>query len=155
MNFDETPVPFEWNEGATYEHKGAKTVQANTDRAGWNKRQAIASLFLFADGVPRINPEIIFHRKPTRRLYAQESPFYYPRVRVVFNEKAYANRETTDKFFNNVLLPTIRAANNGKLEDFLLVFDCASFHKTPALLKQMRKNQVVLALVPPGCTPLV
>ena len=69
MNFNKTPIPFKWNKGETYEYKGARTMEANIDQAGWNKRQAIVSLFLFADGVPRIDPEIIFHGKPTRRLY--------------------------------------------------------------------------------------
>ena len=52
-------------------------------------------------------------------------------------------------------MPIIRAANNGELEDFLLIFNYTSFYKTPALFKQMRENQVILVLVPPGCTPLV
>jgi hypothetical protein len=40
MNFDETPIPFEYIDKKTYNLKGAKTVTAKTDRSGWDKRQA-------------------------------------------------------------------------------------------------------------------
>jgi hypothetical protein len=155
LNFDETPVPFDWNEGPIYEHKGSKTVEAHVDRSGWNKRQATVSLYVFADGEPRINPEIIFHGVPNGKLLQQEQEFYDPGVRVIFNEKAYANGETTDRFIEEVLLPTIRKTNSGQLDDFLLIYDCAAFHKTPILLTKLKANDITSCLVPPGCTPLV
>jgi hypothetical protein len=50
LNMDETPIPFEYLDGYSYEVIGAKTVAAKSDRSGWNKRQATLILYVFADG---------------------------------------------------------------------------------------------------------
>ena len=54
LNLDETPIPFEYLDGHTYEICGAKTVSGKTDRIGWSKRQATLILYVFADGIQRI-----------------------------------------------------------------------------------------------------
>jgi len=63
MNFDETPIPFEYIDKKTYNTRGAKTITAKTDRSGWDKRQATLVLYIFADGVLRIQPKLIFYGK--------------------------------------------------------------------------------------------
>jgi hypothetical protein len=65
INFDETPIPFEYIDQKTYNTKSMKTVTAKTDRSGWDKRQASLILYIFADGVSRILFKLIFHGKPT------------------------------------------------------------------------------------------
>ncbi|KAK7219082.1 hypothetical protein V2G26_007085 [Clonostachys chloroleuca] len=37
INIDETPMPFEYLDGYTYEIKGSKTISGKSDRSGWNK----------------------------------------------------------------------------------------------------------------------
>ena len=44
-------------------------------------------LYVFADGVPRVLPMIIFHGKGER--LGQERQQYHPGVEVEFNDKAY------------------------------------------------------------------
>jgi len=48
---------------------------------------------MFADGIARCKPLLMFYRKPTlkdrRRIVEMKK--YHPSVIVIFNEKAYAN----------------------------------------------------------------
>ena len=60
LNMDQTPLPWEYLEGKTYEFKGSKTVWVRTRRSGWDKRQATIQLTIFADGINRVMPLIIF-----------------------------------------------------------------------------------------------
>ena len=74
LNLDETPIPFEYLDGHTYEICGAKTVSGKSDRSGWGKRQATLILYIFADGIQRIQPKLIFHGKagPTGDIFRRE-----------------------------------------------------------------------------------
>jgi hypothetical protein len=63
LNFDETPIPFEYIDSKTYNLSGSKTVTAKIDRSDWDKRQATLVLYIFADGIPRIQPKLIFMEK--------------------------------------------------------------------------------------------
>ncbi|GKT45003.1 uncharacterized protein ColSpa_05184 [Colletotrichum spaethianum] len=65
INFDETPIPFKYLNGSTWADKGACTVAGKTDHSGWSKRQATLILYIFADGIQRILPKLIFHSKPS------------------------------------------------------------------------------------------
>ena len=58
-NMDQTPMPFVFGGGKTYEEKGAKTVWIRGGQSGQEKRQCTVQLTIFADGVPRIKPMII------------------------------------------------------------------------------------------------
>jgi hypothetical protein len=60
LNKDQTPHPWEYHEGKTYKFKGSKTVWVRTRRSGWDKRQATIQLTVFADGIDRVMPLIIF-----------------------------------------------------------------------------------------------
>lgn len=50
-NIDETPLPFEYLSGWTYDFEGSKTVWVRESQSGWDKRQASLVLCVFADGV--------------------------------------------------------------------------------------------------------
>ena len=66
-----------------------------TDWSGWSKRQATLILYIFADRIPWINPNIIFHSTTTKskgKLEALESNKYAKRVSVYFNKSAYNNK---------------------------------------------------------------
>lgn len=63
--------------------RDAKTVTAKTDRSSWDKRQATLILYIFADGIPRIRPKLIFHRKATDeggKIEERESHLYHKGV---------------------------------------------------------------------------
>lgn len=49
-NMDQTPLPFEFLEGKTYEIKGNKTIWVRTIGNGWHKRQATLMIAICADG---------------------------------------------------------------------------------------------------------
>jgi hypothetical protein len=111
INFDETPIPFEYIDQKTYNTKGMKTVTAKTDRSGWDKRQASLILYIFADGVSRILPKLIFHGKPTNgggKIEEQESHLYHQGVTVHFNDTAYNNEELMAQWIDDELIPILK-----------------------------------------------
>lgn len=93
VNMDQTPLPWEYLEGRTYEFKGNKTVWVRSRKSGWGKRQATIQLTIFADGVARVRPLIIFRgaEESSRAARKKEQIRYDKHVVVKFNKKAYAN----------------------------------------------------------------
>ena len=59
-NMDQTPLPFVLDDGKTYSVAGAKEVWCATGATGLDKRQCTAQLTIFADGISRVRPTIIF-----------------------------------------------------------------------------------------------
>ncbi|KAJ3454583.1 hypothetical protein MRS44_013183 [Fusarium solani] len=108
LNLDETPIPFEYLDGFTWEMRGAKSVPGKSDRSGWNKRQATLILYIFADGKFRLRPTIIFHGTPTDdggQNYEKEKHLYSPDVDVEFNKTAYNNEDLFSSWIDEKLLP--------------------------------------------------
>ena len=111
MNFDETLIPFEYIDKKTYNIRGAKTITAKTDRSGWDKQQATLALYKFADGIPRIQPKLIFYGKATDeggKIKECESYLYNPSVTVHFNSIVYNNEELTNQWIENELIPALK-----------------------------------------------
>ena len=150
LNLDETPIPFEYLEGFTYEVRGVKTVAAKSDRSGWNKRQATLILYIFADGVQRLKPKVIFHGKPEGRVHREECDLYANGVTVEFNDTAYNNEQLFLKWIAEELSTLTEDG-----EEHLLVMDVAAFHKTETVLQSLRTKKVSVALIPPGLTSLL
>lgn len=148
LNMDEVPIPFEFLDGYTYHICGEKTITGKTDRSGWGKRQATLILYIFANGIPRILPKLVFHGKPDGLIRKKESHLYDPRVTVEFNNTAYNNGDLFNKWIDEELAIAI----NG---DGLLIMDHASFHKTESALKKLRSYSILPALIPGGCTSLL
>jgi hypothetical protein len=61
LNVDETPLPFEFLSGYTYDWKGLTTVAGKSDRSTWDKRQATIILHIMANSDTPFNPILIFH----------------------------------------------------------------------------------------------
>src|ERR1700685_51271 len=51
INLDETPIPFHFADDMTYNIKGKKTISTQTERSGWDKRQATVLLIVNGDGL--------------------------------------------------------------------------------------------------------
>lgn len=155
-NMDQTPLPFEYLSGRTYAIRGDKTVWAKARKSGWDKRQATIMLAVFADGICRIPPLIIFKgTEDSRRqnvYYKEESKKYDPRVIVWFNQKGYANEQIMLKWFVTYLIPAFNQDERQIIEGAfmsdgkpphlegppnpnLIALDAAKFHKTPAVLQ--------------------
>lgn len=65
-NVDQTPLPFTFASGGTYADTGDKTVWVRGGASSLDKRQCTAQITLFADGVPRVKPLLIFKGKGKR-----------------------------------------------------------------------------------------
>lgn len=92
LNYDETPILFEYLNGRIYAIKGNKTIGGKSDRSGLNKRQATLILYIFADGIHRIKPKVIFHGILTEEggeIEAKEAYEYDTGVTWAFNDTAY------------------------------------------------------------------
>jgi hypothetical protein len=93
-NMDQTPIPFEFLTGQTYNTVGEDTVWIKSSKQnGLDKRQATLQLTVFADAVPRVQPLIFFRGQGVGGSIIAESRHYHPRVVVKFNPTAYANSE--------------------------------------------------------------
>jgi hypothetical protein len=141
VNLDEVPIPFEYLDGYSYDHCGTKSVEGKSDRSGWSKRQATLILYIFADGISRIPPKIIFHGSETGPIREKESHLYHHGVTVEFNKTAYNNEDLFTKFIDIELARVLDCK-----EDNLLVMDVAAFHKTEGVrqrLKDHGKSSVV------------
>ncbi|KZL66533.1 pogo transposable element with krab domain-like [Colletotrichum incanum] len=152
INFDETPIPFEYLDGSTWADKGARTVAGKTDRSGWSKRQATLILYIFADGIQRILPKLIFHGKPSSQggqIEGNEGSKYSSQITVEFNDTAYNNEYLLDRWITEEFFPLTAG------QEYLLVMDVATFHKTPSILSRLRTNHITPSLIPPGTTSLL
>ncbi|KAI2466459.1 DDE superfamily endonuclease-domain-containing protein [Annulohypoxylon bovei var. microspora] len=145
LNLDETPIPFEFLDGYTYETTGARTIAVRTDRSGWNKRQA--TLLLCIDASGRIfKPLVIFHGSDTKGEYDEERKSYPPGVLVLFNEKAYNNEPVFHDWIRNEL------ARYTMGEKALLTMDVAGFHNTEGIKRELRDDRILPAMIPGGMT---
>ena len=59
-NMDQTPLAYEFMDKRTYETKGVKTVWLKETCLGWDRRQATLQICVFADGVARCKPQLLF-----------------------------------------------------------------------------------------------
>ena len=99
-NVDQKPLPFTFTNGPTYEEKGAKTVWAQGGSSGLDKCQCTVQLTLFADGVPRVEPFVIF-KGTGKRISLREQLKYDRRVGVKFQEKAWCDEPCMKHWVRN------------------------------------------------------
>ena len=71
-NMDQTPLPFCFTDGTTYDQTGAQTVWVRGAASGLDKRQCTVQLTIFADGVARVKPLIIFRGKGARITFLEK-----------------------------------------------------------------------------------
>jgi len=148
-NMDQTPLPFEFLSGQTYEQKGSKTVWIKGTTSGWDKRQATLQLTVFADAGMRVVPLIFFKGKGVGPSILCEMSHYDPRVKVKFNPMAYANSQNMEKWIEEELVPAI----NG--HPGLLALDLFGGHKTDNVLDYLKAHDITLSVIPAGCTGIV
>jgi len=87
--------------------KGSRTVSGKTDGSGWDKRQATLILYIFADGIPRIKPKVIFHAKTGKGIIQREGHKWNECVSVLFDKTAYNNESLFKAFITKDLLPAL------------------------------------------------
>jgi len=148
-NLDERPIPFEYLNGTrkTYDLVGSKTIWAKESRSGWNKRQATLVLCIFANGIARVPPMVIFHGTGQRLRVEKER--YHKGVLVEYNSTAYMNDILFERYITNHLIPVLGGRPT------LFALDLMGSHKTPAIFDILRQNDITPSLIPGGCTSLV
>jgi hypothetical protein len=79
--------------GRIYAKRGEKTVRLKEGKSGYDKRQYILQIAVFADRVPRCKPLLMFKGKLKLKDYHRraEEKRYNPGVIVIFNKKVYTN----------------------------------------------------------------
>ena len=92
VNMDQTPLPCVLDDGKTYDKKGVKEVWAQSRQSGLDNRQATVQLTVFADGVDRVRPTVIFQGKGLQ-ISDKEKQSYDRRVKVMYQEKAWCDQE--------------------------------------------------------------
>ncbi|RPB04382.1 hypothetical protein L873DRAFT_1758859 [Choiromyces venosus 120613-1] len=148
-NMDQTPLPFEFLSGQTYEPKGSKTVWVKGGTSGWDKRQATLQLTIFADGEMRVLPLIFFKGKGTGMSILREKTLYDPHVIVKFNPTGYANSENMEEWIEEQLVPALNC------KPALLVLDLFAGHKTDNVLDAFKAHDITLSIIPAGCTGII
>jgi len=107
-----------------------------------------------ADGILRVNPLLIFRGDPDLSAYDEEKKQYGPRVRVIFNSKAYSNEDVTLQWINIDLVPAV--VSGGTRDDPRLVaLDVFAGQKTASVLRAIRSYNMVAAFIPEGYTGLI
>jgi transposase-like protein len=148
-NMDQTPMPFVFGGGKTYEKKGAKTVWVRAGQSGQEKRQCTVQLTVFADGEPRVKPMVIFKGKG-KALKEDERKRWDDRVEVVFQENAWCDEAMMLHWVEKLWRPAIAGQSKS-----LLVADVHAAQKTEQVLQDLKDLGTTPALIPPGCTSLV
>ena len=85
-NMDQTPLPFVMGDGKTYNQTGSKEIWCTSGSSGLEKRQWTVQLTIFADGVSRVRPLVIFRGKGLR-IKAEEKRKWDKWVKVLFQKK--------------------------------------------------------------------
>lgn len=144
-NVDQTPLPFAFNQGGTYETTNSwVAVWVAGGSSGLDKRQCMVRLTILADGEPRVKPFIIF-RGQGKRIPLQERVKYDKRVTVAFQSNAWCDEKLMEQWI----------VNSWKPEDSLLVLDVHRAQKTDHIQSLLQQCGTVPIFVPPGCTGIV
>ena len=89
-NMEQTPLPYVLDDGKTYDMVGAMEVWSQSGQSGLDKRQATVQLTVFADGVARVRPTLIF-RGTGKRIPVEEKKQYDIIVRVMYQKNAWCD----------------------------------------------------------------
>ncbi|CAF1109328.1 unnamed protein product [Adineta steineri] len=112
-----------------------------------NKRFCTLILTVSANDNSRVGPVLLFRGKG--KISENEKKQYASDIKVFFTPKAVNNRETMDKYLHYW---------KSKVKDNkpkLFITDRSSTHLNDETLRLLRKDSVVVAIIPKGCTMYV
>jgi hypothetical protein len=147
-NVDQTPLPFAFSSGGTYADTWDKTVWVRGGASGLDKRQFTAQITLFADGVPRVKPLLIFKGKG-KRISCTEKLSYDNRVNVTFQDNAWCDKNVMKTWIHQQWKPACEG-------NMMLVLDVHRAQKTDNIQQFLRSEcNTEPVFVPAGTTSLV
>ncbi|CAF3334647.1 unnamed protein product, partial [Rotaria sp. Silwood2] len=109
-----------------------------------NKRFATVILTIFGDDNTRVSPVLLFKGKG--QVQDLEKSQYAKGVKVYFTPKAVNNRVTMDKY-----IKYWTSKFNDK-NPKLFIADSSNTHLDEASIRLLRNNNIVVAVIPKGCT---
>ena len=146
-NVDQTPLPFSFTQGPTYDTTNSSTVWVRGGSSGLDKRQCTAQLTIFADGKPRIKPFVIFRGKG-KRISLRERLQYDKRVTVHFQTNAWCDEVAMEQWVKNCWKPCVK-------EESLLILDIHNAQKTDHIKDLLKECDTTPIFVPAGCTSII
>jgi len=154
-NMDQTPVAFEFLSSRTYDFKGASTVWIKEQRSWWDRRQATLQVCVFADGIMRCKPLLIFYGDPIGdKRRRTEEKLYDPRVCTAFNKTAWADA-TNLKDWVKKQYATASPYFTSENEPRFLSLDAFAPQMTNSLRQEFKKLNCTTSYIPGGCTGFV
>lgn len=147
-NFDQVPLPFVIDLDDTYEERGADRVWIRQNAAGMDKRFCTLQL-CFRPGYDQMKPTIIF-RGQGQRITQVEKRLWDPRVTVMWQPKAWADREFSNAWAREHLCPTIATQNPG--EECIAFCDNLDSQITKEFLNTLKSVSCFRFLLPPDAT---
>ena len=99
-NMDQTPLPFVMDDGKTYNQTGSEEIWCASGSSGLEKRKCTAQLTIFADGVSRVRPFVIFQGKGLR-IKTEEKRKWDKRVKVLFQKSAWCDEKMMKEWTAN------------------------------------------------------
>ena len=96
---DQALLPFVLDEGKTYADKGSSEVWCVSGSSGLDKQQFSVQLTIFADGVPRVCPPVIFRGKGLK-ITRKEQKAWNRRMQVALQSKAWCDESMIKKWIS-------------------------------------------------------
>ena len=146
-NVDQTPLPFAFTNGPTYDTTNSSTIWVCGASSGLDKRQCTVQLTIFADGKPRVKPLLIF-RGTGKRISLRERLQYDKRVTVHFQPNAWCDEEAMEQWVKTSWKPFVD-------DEILLVLDMHKAQKTDRVKNLLKECGTTPIFVPAGCTSIV
>ena len=138
----------------TYAPKESKTVWIKTKHTAWTKRQATLMLTVWADGIIRCLPILVFHGKHGHETATghAERQLYHPGLGVVvFNATAYSNEAVTLEQIK-IDLCSITSSYDWLQPEHLVTLDIFGGPTTEAVQDLIKELHITPVYIPDWCT---
>ena len=150
-NVDQVPMPFVTNLKNTMAESGEDVVWVRQNHSGLEKRFCTLQICFRPEG-RQPKPTVIF-RGQGKQISAVERNAWDNRVNVMFQPKAWADRDFSNKWASEHFGKWLQEEHGE--EETLLFCDGLDSQKTPEFLDRLRTNNCFRLISPPECTPYV